>query len=187
MTDTPPVRGSHRADLLDAAEAIVTEQGVNDLTLDRVAARAGITKGGLIYHFRTKEALLQALVERALGQIESRYQASSARNGQGLEALLTAMIDDVFDMNDKEKTLMANLLSAVSSYPTQLGPVQQMYERQAAELTQSPENAGLALMVSCALDGLLFLELLGLKRYSDDERRSIREALTATVKRALPR
>lgn len=185
MSSTPIARNSHREGLLDAAEAIVTEQSVGELTLERVAARAGVTKGGLIYHFKTKEALLQALVERTLTQIEARYQDSAARKGQTFAALLIAMIDDVFDMSREEKTLMSNLLAAVSSYPKQLGPVQQMYERVSADLTRSPENAGLALMISCALDGVLFLELLGLKNFSAQEREQMRSALIDTVERGV--
>lgn len=185
MSDASVPRNSHRENLLDAVEAIVGEQGVNALTLDSVAARVGITKGGLIYHFKTKEALLQALIERMVMQIEARYRDGAEKNGQTFEALLIAMIDDVFDMSRAEKALMSNLLAAVSSYPKQLGPVQQMYERFTVDLTGSPENAGLALMVSCALDGILFLELLNIKRFSADERRLMRSALVETVKRGL--
>jgi len=185
MSDSPIPRNSQRENLLDAVEAIVGEQGVNALTLESVAARVGITKGGLIYHFKTKEALLQALIERMVTQIEVRYRDGAEKNGQTFEALLIAMIDDVFDMSREEKALMSNLLAAVSSYPSQLGPVQKFYDRVTVDLTRSPENAGLALMVSCALDGLLFLELLNLKPFSDDERRLMRSALVETVKRGL--
>ena len=176
-------RSSNRQPILDAAEAIVTEQGVNDMTLEGVAARAGVTKGGLIYHFKTKEALLQALVERMMTQIETRQQDDAARHGQTLEALLLAMIDDTFDMGDAEKTLMTNLLAAVSSYPNQLGPVQQLYERATADVTREHEHAGLALVVSRALDGILFLELLNLKRFSEEERQLTRQTLVDAVKR----
>ena len=57
-------RASNRDALLDALEFIISEGSVHDVTLDGVAARAGITKGGLIYHFKSKEVLLHALVER---------------------------------------------------------------------------------------------------------------------------
>jgi AcrR family transcriptional regulator len=43
-----------RSQILDAAEAVVMCQGVRNLTLDAVAAHAGISKGGLLYHFRSK-------------------------------------------------------------------------------------------------------------------------------------
>jgi len=107
------VRNSSRETLLDAAQTIVSEQGVAAMTLENVAVRAGVTKGGLIYHFKTRELLLQALIERMVEQIESRYQAEAAKGGQTLEALLIAMIDDTFAMPAADKALMRNLLAAV--------------------------------------------------------------------------
>ena len=55
-----------RAQLLDAAEAVVAQHGVRNLTLDAVAARSGISKGGLLYHFRSKEDLAAAMIERSI-------------------------------------------------------------------------------------------------------------------------
>ena len=54
-----------RATLLDAAEAVVARQGIANLTLESVAAEAGMSKGGLLHHFRTKDRLIEALVRRA--------------------------------------------------------------------------------------------------------------------------
>src|SRR2546425_8416476 len=51
--------------LLDAAEAVVVRQGISNLTLDAVAAEAGMSKGGLLHHFRTKDRLVEALVVRS--------------------------------------------------------------------------------------------------------------------------
>src|SRR5205809_615370 len=48
--------------LLDAAEAVVVRQGIANLTLDAVAAEAGMSKGGLLHHFPTKDRLVEALV-----------------------------------------------------------------------------------------------------------------------------
>lgn len=181
MTNPPLHRSSHREALLDAAEAIVSEEGVAELTLEGVAARTGVTKGGLIYHFKTKEVLLQALVERTIQQMEVRYQDKAKAQGSRLDTLLIAMINDVFDMSREEKTLIANLLAAISNYPNQLGPVKDMYERQTRQLTQDPKHMGLALTVSCSLDGIIFLELLNLKHFSQEEREAMRQHLIDTV------
>src|SRR5688572_22621547 len=55
-----------RSQLLDAAEAVVAREGVRNLTLDAVAARSGISKGGLLYHFHSKEDLAAAMIERSM-------------------------------------------------------------------------------------------------------------------------
>ncbi len=70
----PRGRPSAKDDILDAAEAVVVDKGAVHLTLDAVTERAGISKGGLRYHFDSKEALLMALVERQV----KRYEADLA-------------------------------------------------------------------------------------------------------------
>jgi AcrR family transcriptional regulator len=52
---------SARAKLLDAFVTLVLEQGERAATLDAVAAAAGVSKGGLLYHFKTKDVLVDAL------------------------------------------------------------------------------------------------------------------------------
>ncbi|WP_026414740.1 TetR/AcrR family transcriptional regulator [Actinomadura oligospora] len=56
--------------LLDAAEAVLFEHGGRALTLNAVAERAGVSKGGLLYHFPNKEALVQALVARVIAEFD---------------------------------------------------------------------------------------------------------------------
>lgn len=50
--------------LLDAAEALLAEGGPRALTLDAVAAAAEVSKGGLLYHFPSKDALVEGLLDR---------------------------------------------------------------------------------------------------------------------------
>jgi AcrR family transcriptional regulator len=54
--------------VLDAYQDILIEHGVGAITLEAVAARAEVSKGGLLYHFGSKEALLQGLIDR-VGQL----------------------------------------------------------------------------------------------------------------------
>ena len=49
---------------MDAAEALILEQGFAASSVDRVIERAGVQKGTFFYHFKTKADLAQALVER---------------------------------------------------------------------------------------------------------------------------
>jgi hypothetical protein len=62
-TKTRPRRGrpGSREAILDAAEALVGEAGAAHLTLDGVAARAGASKGGVLYNFATKEAPVRGM------------------------------------------------------------------------------------------------------------------------------
>lgn len=55
---------STRDRLLDSFEALLVSDGSRAATLEAVAAHAGTSKGGLLYHFHTKDELVDAMLER---------------------------------------------------------------------------------------------------------------------------
>ena len=65
----PAPSRSARDRVLDAFEELLAEQNERAATLDAVAARAGVSKGGLLYHFASKEALIGGVLERFSGLI----------------------------------------------------------------------------------------------------------------------
>jgi AcrR family transcriptional regulator len=63
------VRGERtRTAVLDAAVALATEQGLDGLSLAQLADRLGVSKSGLFAHWRSKEELQLATVDRARDQ-----------------------------------------------------------------------------------------------------------------------
>ncbi|MBI1686923.1 TetR/AcrR family transcriptional regulator [Caulobacter hibisci] len=70
-----------RRALLEAAVALAEEQGLGGITVQAVADRAGVTKGGLFHHFANKQALIDAVFDFMLEQMD--------------EALDRLMADDV--------------------------------------------------------------------------------------------
>lgn len=69
-----------RERVLDAASAQIVELGVAALTLEAVAARAGVSKGGLLYHFRSKQALVDGLADRLRAYTDANLERA-ARDG----------------------------------------------------------------------------------------------------------
>ncbi|MFG1704598.1 TetR/AcrR family transcriptional regulator [Nonomuraea sp. M3C6] len=64
-----------RDELLDAAEELLCDQGSAALTLAAVADRAGVSKGGLLYHYGSKEALIKGMVERLIEDFDELVAA----------------------------------------------------------------------------------------------------------------
>ena len=64
MMGTMPRKPVARDAVLDAFEELLIGVGERAATLDAVAKRAGVSKGGLLYHFPNKEALITAMLER---------------------------------------------------------------------------------------------------------------------------
>lgn len=57
-----------RLRVLDAAERIVKARGAANLTYDELVQESGVSRGGITYHFPTKDDLLRALIARDLEQ-----------------------------------------------------------------------------------------------------------------------
>jgi AcrR family transcriptional regulator len=66
-------RQSKKEILLDAAESILEKHAYGDLSLDRIAEVSGLSKGGLLYHFPTKDSVLMALVERLINNFDTEF------------------------------------------------------------------------------------------------------------------
>src|SRR5699024_12476854 len=66
---------SARDALLDAYQSILQETGERATTLTAVAARAGVSKGGLLYHFASKGALAEGLIARLDALVEEDLAA----------------------------------------------------------------------------------------------------------------
>lgn len=181
MATTRGARSSNRDALLDALEAVMTEGGVHHVTLDDVAARAGVTKGGLIYHFKSKEALLLGLVNRMRARLEAHCVHPDADPQQSVKKFLISRIDYAFHLSEREKKLMASLLVAASTYPSLLGPVQHMYDSGVKNLAQVHDRAGVALSVWTTLDGFVLLEMLNIRHFSEQEKQQMQSALVALV------
>ena len=72
MAVPQPRTGKGRATrdrVLDAATALVFEQGVSGTTLDDVRAAANVSKGQLYHYFADKEDLVHAVIDRTVQQV----------------------------------------------------------------------------------------------------------------------
>lgn len=85
--------------LLDAAEAQFAECGIEEASLRAIMRAAEADSGSVHYHFRTREALAEAVLDRILGPLNARRlalltdaEAAAAGCPIALTALLGALI-----------------------------------------------------------------------------------------------
>ncbi|MGW0649635.1 TetR/AcrR family transcriptional regulator [Streptomyces umbrinus] len=91
------MRPSSRTQILEAAIRVTEKEGITSLTLESVAVEAGLTKGGLLYHFRTREELLLAiqrhLTEGWEKQLEARLGKAFAEATAAERAIAYTLMD----------------------------------------------------------------------------------------------
>ncbi|MGK3947873.1 TetR/AcrR family transcriptional regulator [Microbacterium sp. K2] len=88
-----------RERVLDAFESIVIEEGERAATLDATAKAAGVSKGGLLYHFGSKDDLAAGLLERldTLTTTDLERMTSAAEGPIAYYVRTSVMEDDALD------------------------------------------------------------------------------------------
>lgn len=76
------MRASNREKALDAVAQIIQRDGVTAVTFDAIAAETGLTRGGLLYHFPSREHLMR----EAHKHIASQWEAEMVEIAGGIDA-----------------------------------------------------------------------------------------------------
>ncbi len=150
-------RPSARARLLDAAVAVVRRDGAQALTLDAVAAEAGVSKGGLLYHFKSKRDLLDAMLERWLEQFDTEIAAADATTFAGGYVRAT----DMSGWADADRAIEFGFLAALVDHPG-MALVRERYAGWQQQLVDGSDDPVQATVARLAADGLWLADLLGL-------------------------
>jgi AcrR family transcriptional regulator len=153
-------RASAKPAILNAAERVVTERGAAHLTLEAVAEAAGVSKGGLLYHYPTKESLLQGMLARLLDEFAEQRASIQAQLGNDPAALLKAHLMAAFGYGSDRRQVSAAILAAGASDPALLAPVRERHQRFLAGAGGSGRRMARALVLMLATDGLWLNELL---------------------------
>ena len=166
---------------LAAALLIATRDGAGALTLDAVAKEAEISKGGLMHHFPSKDALVLALVEKLVFEFEGMVLARAGTDkepvGRYVRAFMQAM------ESDELATLGRALLAAVALKSSLMEPLRESQRRCMRHI----ENDGLspAVACQCALfaDAVWFRAIFELPRLPDDALDAVRASLVEMTRR----
>ncbi|EPH43742.1 TetR/AcrR family transcriptional regulator [Streptomyces aurantiacus] len=170
--------------LLNAAERLLVKQGVDAIRLDAVAAEAGVSKGGLLYHFPTRQALVQGVVERLADRFEAVLPGPDAPPGAYARAWLDASIppEAPEDEATPSDSVPVALLAAANG-PEVLDILQERYRAWQERLERDGLPPGVATLVRMAVDGWWTARLLGLADPKGEQHRQLRRLLSDLTER----
>jgi TetR/AcrR family tetracycline transcriptional repressor len=88
----------HRADVLAGALVLLDDDGLEGLTMRKLAAHLGVQAGALYWHFQNKQALLDAIADALLADVpgpapDGTWEQRLTELGQQLRAALLAHRD----------------------------------------------------------------------------------------------
>jgi AcrR family transcriptional regulator len=167
-----------RQQLLEVAARLALGQGMSAVTLDAVAGASGVSKGGLLHHFPTKNALLDALFEDLLerfdGDLEERMREDPVPHGRFTRAYLRA----VAELRDSpgEAAHWAQVTIALLAEP-RLRQRWRDWVRARSEEYVGTDSSLDAQIVRLAADGLWLADMLESHELGPDERQRLMERL----------
>jgi len=159
-----------RERIIAAAVELCGEIGAAGLTMDQVAARANVSKGGLLYHFASKEALLGGMIEGFMQRELSRIEARAAKPAD----FPRAYVESALEPPDESPRLISGLIAAAAGNPELLqGPKEfsRQVWRRMVEAGLSPARAAI---VCLAVDGWIFGMAMGHMPWGPDDLPAIR-------------
>jgi len=152
--------------ILNAAEARLLASGPAGLVIEAIAADAGISKGGLLYHFPSKEALVAGLCERMLAtfdrELTALCEADDEPTGAWTRAYLASTVTPEGKAADNSAQLMAGILATLGRDSAHLEMVREHFARWHRRLESDGVDPVRATIVRLAADGLWLSALLGL-------------------------
>jgi AcrR family transcriptional regulator len=159
--------------ILNAAEEVILESGGRNFTLDAVAARAGISKGGLVYSFATKDALVRAALEREVVGFQAAVRERVSGTTDNAYQLVLAHIDQALDEDDAATRKAAFLMTALVHAPDMMEPARQYYRALLDPLLNGTPVAQDVRHALLAVEGMFLLRGLGFVEVSEAEYKSV--------------
>ncbi|WP_077960711.1 TetR/AcrR family transcriptional regulator [Ensifer adhaerens] len=182
-------RAIDQQQVLDAAERVVGRDGAANLTVDAVAKEAGVSKASVLYDYKSKQALIEAVVDRAFERDNEHHARIEATIGDLQDRAVRGRIVAAAEPPPEEFRAVALNLSAALTLDAGLRrKMQASQDATIARILQNSQSPRGALLAYLALEGLKFLEYLDFHHFARADRdkvlREINWLVTATPQAA---
>ena len=171
-----------RRALLDQAARITLEQGLSKVTFQAVADAVGVTKGGIMHHFATKNALILEVFHDAMAKFEAEVDSAMAKDPVRYGSFTRAYIDATISLGEKGQE---EFDSQATLYVLMLGDseLRELWAKWSNEQLQKHEatdNTETLCMVRLIADGIWLSDFSGI---NISDKKSLRERLIKMTQR----
>ncbi len=157
--------------VLDAAERVVSRDGAARMTLEAVAHEAGISKASVLYDYKSKQALIKAIIERLIERENLRLRDCIANLGPVPDAVMRGRIASTMPLiSEADRAVALNLVAALAGDAALRGSIHEAYRHHIDEVVQASSQPNAAMLAFLALEGLRLMECFGFYTWSQKER-----------------
>lgn len=164
--------------VLKAAAQIIVRLGIGAFTIEAVAQEAGVTKGGVLHHFHSKEALIDGLINQVSSIFNERLEAELAAEPEGNSGRwLRAYIRTIFSVQYEDINLIPALSAAVAADHQTIERLRQSMEFSQLAAIQDGVDPTLATIIRLAVDGFVFTSAFNLNVLNGETKQNVSDEL----------
>ncbi|MFQ0813758.1 TetR family transcriptional regulator [Brucella anthropi] len=163
---------SSRERILRAATELAREIGPAHLSLDAVAARAGLSKGGLLYSFPTKAKLLEAVVEEYMKEHGHAMEVQETLQKGDKNRVARAFLD-VYRVQTDSEAPACGILAALADDPSFMVPVRHYHRALLDRMIRDAADPDTTLIAYLAIAGMESGKILDCDILTDAEQHSV--------------
>ncbi|BBG60169.1 MULTISPECIES: TetR/AcrR family transcriptional regulator [Providencia] len=165
-------------ELLKAARVIAGREGIAALSLNAVAKEAGVSKGGLLHHFPSKQELIHALFIELLDIMDTRIAVIMTSDINTNGRFSRAYLHYIGELKESDESFQLAFLSLAMPMEPVLRKCWRDWMLQHLEDGDEFDNSYLGALVRYAADGLWLSALTEGPTLSEQERDAIIHRLT---------
>jgi AcrR family transcriptional regulator len=147
-----------KSKILDAAASVLSEEGVPSLTMERVAERAGVSKGTVFYHFASKDELVLAMVDMIGDEFD---RAICARVESGM-SFPEAYVETLFEQRAGPKNLVPVIVGMLGMDPKLRQGFREKHRIWRNDMREAGVSEGAVHLIMLISDGMFVSSALGL-------------------------
>ncbi len=164
--------------LIEAAYDVLRQDGIDSLTLDRVAAQAQASKGALTYHFRTKRDLHRAMIQHYIEHMDEEMKKYVGLfEGDEADVLAAGYIEwfKAFETNNRGWAQVGlALLSHFAGDDEMIEPMREWYRKLFSRISALPEPRRTPILVCVmTLEGFFYAHKFGLNFVAADLKKQL--------------
>lgn len=171
-----------RRALLDQAARITLEQGLSKVTFQAVADATGVTKGGVMHHFATKNVLILEVFNDAMARFEAEVNAAMAKDPVTYGSFTRAYIDATISLGEKGQEEFDNqaTLYVLMLGDSELRELWAQWANEQLKKHEATDNTETLCMVRLVADGIWLSDFSGI---NISDKQSLRNRLIKMTQR----
>jgi len=163
--------------ILDAAQKVAVEKGAGKVSLDSVAKEAGLTKGGVLYNFSSKEALISGMLERLMATYTPRIAEHQARLAGQSNATLRSVFHVIRELEEVDHNIPMAILAAAAHNLNLLKSLREETKSRYEKICDEADSSDEATLLWAAGEGLMLIDMLGLLPFGSEKKTQLLKLL----------